>query len=202
MRRYVENIDREWMIEPDKPRLQEALEILNHNFNLALPILTELSNSGSRMSMVYIGDAYLYGRGVKENHPKGEKWLAEAVSLGSIEAAYLLARHFERLKLFDKSRALLFDLIKRRYSPSMYLMGSFYYHGEGVERNLDEALKYWKMAESEGHLVAKHWIIWVYRKEKMGFAYKFSALARFFRFVVPYIVTKVRFPRSDRLRNW
>lgn len=200
--KFIENIVMEWSEEPDPRRLWDALHSLKANPLDALSMFEDLAEGGSRLSLVYMGDAYLYGRGVKENKGKGERLLRRASSLGSIEAVYTLARYYEGLKEFDRARIEFCKIANRGYSPALYMLGSFYYYGEGVKKDIDKAIYYWNLAESAGHLIAKQWIVWLYKHYKKGITFRIRAYAKQISLTFPLVVTKVRNPNSDRLRNW
>ena len=57
---------------------------------------------------------------------------------------------------FKEALPLFKELAKEGNSEAMYYLGMMYYEGWGVEKNLDEAVKWWKMANRRGNLDAKY----------------------------------------------
>jgi len=57
---------------------------------------------------------------------------------------------------FKEALPLFKELAKKGNSEAMYYLGMMFYEGWGVEKNLDEAVKWWKMANRRGNLDAKY----------------------------------------------
>ena len=43
-------------------------------------------------------------------------------------------------------------------ADAQYKLGVMYYHGDGVEKDLNESIKWFKKAAEQGDVVAKHWL--------------------------------------------
>lgn len=72
-----------------------------------------------------------------------------------INAAQLtIDRQAERQKRGEVERCL--EAAKRGDINAQAMMGTFYYRGEGVEKNTAKAEMWWKMAAQQGHPGAKH----------------------------------------------
>jgi TPR repeat protein len=63
-------------------------------------------------------------------------------------------RQAERQKRSEVERCL--EAAKRGDINAQAMMGTFYYRGEGVEKNTAKAEMWWKMAAQQGHPGAKH----------------------------------------------
>ena len=57
---------------------------------------------------------------------------------------------------FDEALPIFKKLAKDGNSEAMYYIGMMYYEGWGVEKDLDEAIRWWKMANRRGNLDAKY----------------------------------------------
>ena len=67
----------------------------------------------------------------------------------------------EAIELFENDRFkealdIFKELAKEQNSEAMYYIGVCYYEGWGVEKDLEEAKKWWKMADRRGSLDAKY----------------------------------------------
>ncbi|WP_281951257.1 tetratricopeptide repeat protein [Nitrosophilus kaiyonis] len=57
---------------------------------------------------------------------------------------------------YEKALPLFKSLAKDGNSEAMYYIGMMYYEGWGVEKDLDEAINWWKRANRKGNLDAKY----------------------------------------------
>lgn len=61
------------------------------------------------------------------------------------------------VKNFEKAYALFYPLAAfSRNAEAQFYLGIMYHDGEGVEKNRDEALKWWKRAMKNGHQEAAY----------------------------------------------
>jgi TPR repeat protein len=72
--------------------LQKAYAILRVNPRDGLERLEKLAGAGSTASMLYLGDAYYHGMGVKKDIKLATHWYEMADQRNSREAAYILGR--------------------------------------------------------------------------------------------------------------
>jgi TPR repeat protein len=143
-----EHLIDEWRNDPAADILYNTVSLLKFDASNALEKLKFLAESGSSLSMVYLGTIYLGGLyNVPKNVPLGEYWLSHAVESGSIEGAHVLATHFFYYSNDNiKAKHLLENLKAKNFSPAMYLLGQGYYSGWWGEKNVSEAVKSWNMA--------------------------------------------------------
>jgi len=66
------------------------------------------------------------------------------------------ARECFESERFERAFELFKELAKSGNSEAMYHLGILYYEGWGVERDEDEAIKWWKRANRAGSLDAKY----------------------------------------------
>ena len=199
--KYPENIILAWDDEPNVNALWEATELLTTNPLLALSKLEYLAGQGSALSKVYLGDAYLYGRGVERDYERGELWLKRAAEQGSIEGAFRLARHYQGAGEFAKAESEFIKLGDRGFSPAMHTLGNMYFNGEGVTKNIDKALECWTRAERCGHLIAKQRASFLLRSGHLGLIGRLKGYIKLASGLIPFIKYRSEYPDSDRLRN-
>lgn len=91
----------------------------------------------------------------KYNIKKGIKLLTEA-SATSPQALYLLANLYEGGKDVAKDMATAVELMRKAadagYAPAECGLGDMYYEGRGVEKDLDQAVKYYGLALEQGQI--------------------------------------------------
>lgn len=197
-----ENIAREWSEEPHAPELWDALQLVKSDPAAGIEALEHLAENGSSLAMMYLGDIYLKGKhSVPKSGDLGEAWLKRSARRGSIEGAYGLAWH---LRSSDRPSAALAEyerLADLKYPPALFALGREYYKGELVERDLDKALFYFRLAEQQGHLYAAHQISHILMRENMSPFSWLHGVAKWIAMIIPFVRTNVNYPTSDRLRK-
>lgn len=200
--RYPENIEAAWSHEPDLEELWAATSELTRNPKAALRRLQRLAELGSALSAMYIGDALIYGRGVPKNVKSGEKWLRKSTEQGSIEGAYRLSKHFLESEQSENALNLLHALRKKGFAPAIWKLGMMHLEGEYFDKNNDVAMGYLREAESLGHIVSKHWISWILRKDSESLKNKFRGFLKIPSLIITGVYYRMRYPDSDKLRSW
>ena len=200
--KYIENIDREWRIESDPDRLRHAIDLREMDSISALDELQALADDGSALAMLYIGDTYGNGRGVPRDVERGDHWYQRAADRGSIEASHRLAFGYYHSRDYQKSIELLGRLSDLGFIPAMYCLGSFYFTGTGVDKDMGKAVECWIKAESGGHLVAKRRVSIILRSGVYGFVGRIRGFLKMLRLIYPFVIYNMKKPRSDRLRDW
>jgi TPR repeat protein len=203
--RYLENIDREWSIEPDPGRLLLAIELQKSNPLEYLKICHELVQHGSNLAKCYIGDVYANGRGVDRDIELGMQWYRKASDSGSIEASHRLAFWLWYQGEYQVAVGILKNIGERGFPPALYVLGSIYYSDyddHTIDSDVELALKYWKTAEAFGHLIAKRRLSIFLRRKESGIFTKFKGLLKLFRLLPEFMRLSIMDPTSDRLRSW
>ncbi|MCK1600485.1 sel1 repeat family protein [Bradyrhizobium sp. 166] len=113
-----------------------------------------LAESGDTDVQIYLGWAYASGTHVNKDEDLGRKWLQEAASRGSKEAAFRLAV-FLTAKDDPESVAMLAKLSAEGFAPAAYELGNFYWVGFLVPRDTAAAEREWLLAATNGHQLAK-----------------------------------------------
>ncbi len=90
-------------------------------------ILEGAKNSKTPWNMINVAERYRQGNGTNASISKSDYWYSKALELYK--------------NYFDKSVSTSFGISARDY----YILGEIYYHGWGIEKNIKEANKYYKM---------------------------------------------------------
>jgi len=78
-----------------------------------------------------------------------------------------IAKQMVRAKQFGEARAAFEALCKENSvegADAAYCLAIIYYTGSGVEKNLDEAIKYFISAHERGHLMASYQLAGIFEK--------------------------------------
>ena len=133
-----------------------------------LTMISSLASSGHVMSQAYLGKHFLKKNSQDYNPTKGFEWLMIAANNNSPEALYKLGKIYEEGEIIktDLKEALNYyskasDLF---FHASDYEIGRFYYHGIGVERNIEKAFLYLTRAWRSGINEAACLLADIYKK--------------------------------------
>ncbi len=197
-----ENLQKEWDSEPLAPDLRKTLYVGNTDPAAAIESMKDIAAKGSSLNMFYLGEYYMYGRnGIKRDFEAAELWLREAASGGSIEGAYLLARYLQGRGRYEEAEVEYQKLANRGFSNALFVLGLQYYKGEWLEKDIEKSIGYFEEAEKRGHLHSKHWLSHIFRNENLGLAFLAKGWVKWFALIVPFVICKVKYPNSDRLRT-
>lgn len=186
--------------EPDSRAVRDALLLRSTDIRAALTLLQSLSAKGSAISSVALGDIFAYGRyGISRDRKKGRDYFIKAKSLGSTEGAFRLARYYIHIGDAERSIFELNCLSDAGFSPASFILGDIYHEGKLLSRDVDEALRFYKIAESQGHLVAKQWVGHLIRK-RGGIKNSVRGTLKIASTLVPMLRENKIDPQSDRLR--
>lgn len=141
--------------EPDLSHLREARLRLDREPERALQELKWLASRGSVMSMIYIGEAYARGRGLKADLEEAIRWYKRAAEKGSALAFHLLGRAHFKQKRVEEALACFHQAAAQDYPPSIYFLGRMNCWGIGMTRNIEEGTRLFERATALGNLPAK-----------------------------------------------
>lgn len=150
-------------IEAGKKRSQELeMQYLGEY----LQLLTRKAEQGDVKSQIILGAKYQVGvKGFPKDLKVAIKWYSMAATKGNTEALWSLGRCYldlnepqEAIKWFGKSLALGNTNAKNSIGECYQTLGSRYLLGRGVEKDLNEAYAYYKLAAVNNNYLAKRYI--------------------------------------------
>jgi TPR repeat protein/serine/threonine protein kinase len=129
---------------------------VERNGNAALNYYNQATEKGSTEGMIHLATCYRFGLHVKKNEEEALKWYRLAAGRGSTKAMSAIqylsgARVLEDETVVASSYSSEYPLIGIGIGSSMYLLGSYYERGSGVEMDQVEAVKWYKMAAEKDH---------------------------------------------------
>nr|WP_166181108.1 SEL1-like repeat protein [Altererythrobacter segetis] len=194
-----ENLSREWDEDPRSPELWDALKLAKSCAEGSPEKLIQLAENGSPLAMMYLGSAYIVGKyGLHPDHDTGEYWLMRSAAAGSIEGAHRLAVHSIKAGNPSKGLAEFRRLADLGYSPALAALALEYDKGRFVDRDVNEALRYYRLAEKRGHLLASNQICFILMRWEMGPLSWARGLLKRMKLLIPFTVAYSKYPRSDR----
>lgn len=200
-KRMGENISREWDEDVRAGEVWDALQILDVDSAKGVALLAQCAEKESSLAMLFLGSAYLSGRnGLEINKLEGERWLQMSSMNGSIEGSYRLAyRYFETGRI-DLFLDLHQKLSKLKYAPSQFNIGHVYINGKLVQKDIELAKHFFRLASRNGHIPSKKWLIRIFINEKMGFVSQISDFFLKLIFFIPFFFMHISNPSSDKMR--
>jgi TPR repeat protein len=197
-----ENIALEWKNERFYDELQLALNRIESDREKSLHILHDLTEKGSPLAMVYLGGIYLYGKySVAKDVERANELLTDAFNRGSVEGGYILASSLFNQGKVEQSVCIYEELSNRNYSPAQFTLGTIYYNGKGVCKNLFKGKHFIDLAASNGHYYAKSWKYDItYFKNSPIYSKIIWCCAKLV-LVLIHLPSVTRYPRSDRFRR-
>jgi TPR repeat protein len=105
------------------------------------------------------GCRYFIGMGVRQNDTEAIKYLELSAAQEYVHAEYMLGTIFHKgtnTVPADLPRAFKYYLAaaKHKHPEAARIIGNFYHSGTGVEKNEEEAIKWWQQAETQGDPIA------------------------------------------------
>jgi TPR repeat protein/tRNA A-37 threonylcarbamoyl transferase component Bud32 len=138
----------------------------SHHYNLknaeeykkAFEYFKAAANHKYLLAQYNLGLCYEFGRGTEKDLGQAEACYKEAADRGHSSAQYKRGLHYynskdaaEKKKGFEYFRSVA----EQKHLNGQFYLGCCYENGIGTEINLEEAVKYYKMAEARGHKNAK-----------------------------------------------
>src|SRR6516225_7738171 len=118
-----------------------------------IPPLIEKAKAGDLPSQVLLWLAYRHGYGVAKDPPKGVPYLRMAAEHGSLEGQWVLSTLYEFGYAgmpvdYAESFKWAMKAAQRGHMIAQHNVAGSYFHGRGVEQNLDQA-RYWYTKAAE-----------------------------------------------------
>lgn len=130
------------------------------DFKTALQMWKPLAEQGAAQAQYYLSGLYARGEGVPRDEKTALAWLTKAAGAGYAAAQFNLANQY-----FQGQGGVAQDLAKARHwwelaadqnlHKAAFNLGSLYYQGKGVDKDVAEALNWYRKAADMGSVEAK-----------------------------------------------
>jgi len=104
-----------------------------------LKAISKAAFAGDATAQFELAKHYQTGDGVEKNEALALRWFQRAARQGNVEAQYIFAR-----------------ALKEENPEALFLMGLMYRTGDGVTKDIPEAVKWLQKAAKKGHLEAQY----------------------------------------------
>ncbi|MDO6505990.1 tetratricopeptide repeat protein [Colwellia sp. 4_MG-2023] len=141
------------------------LMVFSFSFNAfsqstAFDTMTRLAEKGIPTQQYNLGFSYFYGQGgVPQNTEKGLFWLNKAAEGNSAAVHYKIGRLYETGQIFNKdlNKAFEYYLLSGQGGDPYGLtnLSVMYIEGKGVEKNIEEGIKWAEKAANKGFVNAQ-----------------------------------------------
>ena len=130
------------------------------DFRAAYPLFKSAAESGNGKAAYYLGTMYLNGRGVTKNEKEAVKWISRSARKGEAEGLFLMGTLYARgiggLEASDRRAASYYLRAAKAGSVRAYWqLGIRYERGQGVPRDLKQAIVWYEMAAKAGNSAAE-----------------------------------------------
>jgi hypothetical protein len=153
------------------------------DINEAIIAYESAANQGNADAMYKLGYCYQYGKGVYPDSKISEKFYREAAKLGNEAAKAYVDKRIEELKKVDsfiqsKNFESLNPITQTKIKAyrgdvdAQIKLGDMYYKGSDVERDYNEAVKWYKEAAEDGNADAMYKLGNLYFNDKIQSAAK------------------------------
>ena len=133
---------------------------VNKDYVEAVKWFHKAAEQGYANAQYNLGCCYTFGRGVNKDYVEAVKWYRKAVERGCVEAEAKvnaieqeLRDQKERQKT-EREFAALYRAAERGDAESQFNLAESYYNGINVTQSRDNAIKWYRKAAEQGHLIA------------------------------------------------
>lgn len=136
----------------------------------AFYLLQAAANKGLDSAEFELGRCYHLGNGTNKNQPLAIEWMTKAAEKGNPEYQYRLGKYYDCLfdrdngdnGYMDEMAAKYFlQSAEQGYPDAQAAIAQSYRLGNGVEKNLNEAERWYMLAQQQGVDVERE-LIWLY----------------------------------------
>ena len=114
--------------------------------------LYESAKKGNSTALFNLGAAYYFGqKGVQTNEEEAIKWWKKAAEAGVLEAQYNLGAYYHNHHRYSAAAEWYRKAAEQGEVEAMNKLAFYYEFGEGVRRDMNEAIKWWKKAAGKGN---------------------------------------------------
>lgn len=146
------------------------------------------ADKGDPDAQISLAWEYAAGDRIEKNFEKAEALFRRAEMKKPELARFYLAK----AKLLNKDLTFVNDIVedcKAGFGPSLYIMGA-------AAKDRSEAIRYFKLAAQNGHLVSEGF---VWRLEQKSFLNRLATLPDALRILKAIVLAKLRDPRDIRI---
>ncbi|KAK8864103.1 hypothetical protein M9Y10_011799 [Tritrichomonas musculus] len=147
-------------------------ECTPRDINKGIHYLSLASSNNNAIAQYFLGCINFTGEFHRQNIPKGIHYLTLAANKNNANAQFVLgfAYYHGRVEKNIKKAIYYFSLAaKKRHIPANFSMAIIHHQGIYVQRNIDEAIRYYKEGSSFNHQ---------YSKNNLGIIYKDKSFNR------------------------
>ena len=139
------------------------------DYKNALKYYEMASEKGSAQAQLNAGNMYARGSGVEISEEKAVEFYKLSASKGHPNAEFNLAQFYETgtggvEKSYEKSFELYKSSEEKGMVEPLLKIGYYYYHGYGVEQNLNKAIEYLELSSNKGNIHSYYYLGFAYNK--------------------------------------
>jgi uncharacterized protein len=128
------------------------------DYETAFMKLSSINTNGDLKAEFYLGVMYYQSLGNDGNRERGESLIISSAEKGYAEAKVYLAHEYSNGSTKAISHETAFRYLQEaadeKHFHAMYLMGWIYYHGQGVEKNLEKAYELFEKSAYLGSIAS------------------------------------------------
>lgn len=127
---------------------------------------------GYARAMYNLGICYLYGTGGRLDAKRAFYWFSENYKSGDCAGGdmkgWMILYANRNTSKYPEGIRVLKDCAARGDSKAEFLLGTVYFHGRGVGRDLGHSVRLYRAAAAKGHLLAMAVLYEIYREGLYG----------------------------------
>ncbi|WP_444996834.1 tetratricopeptide repeat protein [Aliikangiella sp. IMCC44359] len=136
---------------------------INKNIEKAKMLYKGVHNDLKPLAFERLAIIYLGGIGVTRQPELSKKYLRESVKYtGSHASLYRLSLDFAENKNFENAILILTELSNVNYFPAIHELGVAYYLGNGVLKNEEKAISFFKKSAENNNVASQKYLAKVY----------------------------------------
>ncbi|MDE6510788.1 MAG: sel1 repeat family protein [Muribaculaceae bacterium] len=117
------------------------------------------ARQGSADAQLILGDIYLYGKGIEEDHAEAARWYRKAagqdVARAQLCIGTLLYCGDGVPQDYTEAFNWLSKAAEKGDAVAQFLLGEMYSSGDGVPASIEEAAKWYRLSAAQGNAAAK-----------------------------------------------
>lgn len=127
---------------------------VEQDYSKAMQWYLRAAAQGSMMACIKIGRLYEYGYGVEKDYSEAIIWYKKAAKSDYASALMRLLRLLHKCGKYEEALEWLAEATKENPDLCKWV-GAYYEQGKGIEKNIDEAMRWYKKGAQNGNLSSK-----------------------------------------------